>query len=403
MKNGIAVAYSGVHQAYQLALAAEELGHLDRFYCSVYAANGKWGGLLARLLGADILFSRRVEGLSPEKIEEYLWPLLAHECRARLLGKNSDGWLRTNSWFDSLVAGQLQKSYSSVFVGVETCAAESFSVARDRGMLRVLDCPGIEAEFLDELATIAGAELGLTTVKQADSPGMRERKHREVQLASAILVCSEIQARSFAGRTAPSVETHVIPLWVDTNFWQPAVDRQLQSAPLRVMFAGKINLRKGVPYLVQAAMACTAPVVLTLVGNLDEELRPFLKRYEHEIKVLPPCAKVELRKCFLEHDLLVLPSLGDSFGFIAMEAMACGLPVIVTENCGVPVPDPSWRVPIMDSDAIAERLTLYAQDGDLCHEHGLIAAEFARQFTPERYRANVKKIFRELLSLASMQ
>ena len=112
---------------------------------------------------------------------------------------------------------------------------------------------------------------------------------------------------------------------------------------------------------------------------------------------MPPCSKTELRKHYHEHDLLVLPSLGDSFGFVAMEAMACGLPVIVTENCGVPVPDPSWRVPVMDSEAIARRLALYAQDRSLCREHGLVAAEFAQQFTPKRYREKIKGLFQQFL------
>jgi hypothetical protein len=75
--------------------------------------------------------------------------------------------------------------------------------------------------------------------------------------------------------------------------------------------------------------------------------------------------------------------------------------VIVTENCGVPVPDPSWRVPAHDSDAIARRLVLYADDRALCREHGLIASAFARQFTPVRYRDNVRKILREFLEPAS--
>lgn len=402
MKNGITVAYSGVHQAFQLALAAEELGHLDRFYCSVYAANGKWGGMLAALLGSEVVFNRRMDGLSPQKIRENPWPLLAHYCRTRLLPKTTNDWVRANSWFDHWVARRLRKSACSIFVGVETCAAESFAVARDRGMMRVLDWPGIEAGFLDQLAMEAGAEFGLRTINYSDSPAMRERKRRELQLADAVLFCSEVQARLFNGGARPPKGVHVSPLWVDGTFWYPADERAVpQSDPLRVLFAGKINVRKGVPYLVQAAMACAAPVVLTLVGVVDTELKPFLKGYDGKIKLVPPCPKTELRKHYREHDLLVLPSLGDSFGFVAMEAMACGLPVIVTENCGVPVPDSSWRVPVMDSDAIAERLTLYAQDRDLCREHGLIAAEFARQFTPERYRQSVKKIFRDLLGLAA--
>jgi hypothetical protein len=42
--------------------------------------------------------------------------------------------------------------------------------------------------------------------------------------------------------------------------------------------------------------------------------------------------------------------------------MAGGLPVIVTENCCVPVPDSAWRVPIMDNTATAQHLEFYAKN-----------------------------------------
>ena len=402
MKNGITVAYSGVHQAFQLALAAEELGALSGFYCSLFAETGKWGGALAWLLGSEKLLSRRVDGLSATKVTENPWPLLAHHCRARLLPGSANNWVRANAWFDRWVARRLRDSACSVFVGVETCAAESFAVARDRGMIRVLECPGIEAEFLNHLAGQAATEFGLAKIKRGDPPAMRERKVRELELADAIFVCSELQARIINEGAAAPKEVHVLPLWADTLFWHPSGPRAgPRPGPLRVLFAGKINVPKGVPYLVRAAIACGEPVELTLVGVLDDELKPFLERYEEEIRIIPPCPKTGLRRHYHEHDLVVLPSLGDSFGFVAMEAMACALPVIVTENCGVPVPDPSWRVPIMDSDAIARRLALYAQDRSLCREHGLVAAEFARQFTPERYRKKIKALFRRLLGSAS--
>ena len=63
----------------------------------------------------------------------------------------------------------------------------------------------------------------------------------------------------------------------------------------------------------------------------------------------------------------------------------------------MPVPEQTWRVPVMNSDAIAERLALYAEDRERCREHGLIALAFARQYTPEKYRRQVKRIFAALL------
>jgi glycosyltransferase involved in cell wall biosynthesis len=59
-------------------------------------------------------------------------------------------------------------------------------------------------------------------------------------------------------------------------------------------------------------------------------------------------------------ELLVFPSLHDGFGFVVAEAMACGLPVIVTRDAGASewvTPECGWIVPAADSEAIAAALT----------------------------------------------
>jgi glycosyltransferase involved in cell wall biosynthesis len=402
MKGGIAVAYSGVHQAYQLALAAQELGRLDQFYCSMFAAEGKWGGVFARLLGSDAMVNRRVDGLSSKKVCENPWPLLTHRLRARFRPAGADDWTLANDWFDRWVARRIRRSACRIFVGVETCSAESLAVARECGKVRVLDCPGVDAEFLDEIAAEAAAAFGIVTANQADSPAMRERKRREIELADASLLCSEAQARIFRERWSKAANLYVTPLWVDSYFWRPAEGRgEPGSTPLRALFVGKINLRKGVPFLIRAMSECKLPVSLTLVGGVDDELRPFLKNYEGKINILPPCTKTELRKQYQSHDILVLPSLGDSFGFVAMEAMACGLPVVVSENCGAPVPDPSWRVPVMDSAAIARRFEHYAANPQALDQDRRAARRFALRFTPERYREKIKELYLQLLELVA--
>jgi glycosyltransferase involved in cell wall biosynthesis len=402
MKRGITVSYSGVHQAYQLALAAEELGRLDHFYCSLFAGTNKWGGALARLLGPDKLINRGIDGVSPDKARENPWPLLAHRFRAKLRPATANDWVTANGWFDGWVARQLKRSESAVFVGVETCASESFALARKRGMVCVLDCPGVDASVLDGLALEAARTFGLVTVGFADPPAMRERKRREIELADAILVCSEVQERTFRAQTATNASLYVVPLWVDSDFWRPAEgERKSGSGPLRALFVGKVNIRKGVPFLVRAMSECNKSVSLTLVGGVDDELRPFLNNYEGKINILPPCVKTELRKHYRSHDLLVLPSLGDSFGFVAMEAMACGLPVVVSENCGAPVPDPSWRVPVMDSAAIARRFEYYAANPQALEQDRQVARGFALRFTPELYREKIKELYLRLLEMSA--
>jgi glycosyltransferase involved in cell wall biosynthesis len=497
--SAITVSYFGVHQAFQLALAAQELGLLDVFFCSLYDAPGKWGGVLSKLMGGERLVNRRCAGFDATAAVEIPGPLLCEKLR--LLGQRQNGaslWPQSALTFDRAVARRLDRCASRLFVGVETCAAHSFARAKALGWTTVLDYPGIGAEFLDEMARQAADDLGLPPPPPSDSPAMRARKQRELELADHILVCSEFQRRLLLEQGVPSEKLHVIPLWADPTLWFPAPrapwsgggelpqsprgldQRRLPSAaagaetadappgsaggaaqppasdngPLRVLFAGSINLRKGVPYLLRAVVLCGADCELTLVGALDAYLTPLVSASSPSkdarrgrdagaddqpatrrtvsvrhgqgpprlgagapsagprgraplvdavparcagVNLLPPQPKAMLRQLYWRHDVLVLPSLGDSFGFVAMEAMACGLPVIVSEHCGVPVPDASWRVPVMNADAIAERLQLYARDRALCRAHGRIAAEFAASYTPERYRAEIKTLFRRIL------
>src|SRR5439155_11961342 len=142
MNGGITVAYSGVHQAYQLALAAHELGCLDSFHCSVFDGRGKWGRPLSRVFGSDALINRRVNGLPIDKVHENPWPLAWHRLRHNIYPRLQNDWLGPNDWFDRRVAGRLARSTSRIFLGVETCALHSFKAAKRKGMKTILDCPG---------------------------------------------------------------------------------------------------------------------------------------------------------------------------------------------------------------------------------------------------------------------
>jgi glycosyltransferase involved in cell wall biosynthesis len=396
----ITVAYSGVHQVFQLALAAHEMGKLDRLCCSFIEAPGKWGGLLSRFFGSARLSKWRHPEIPSAKVFENPWPKCRYELFSRILTRADCQLEKTNGQFDFAVARRLRASSSRLFVGVETCALHSFEAAKSIGMKLVLDCHGIHAQFRDRVAREAALEWELPTPTAGDSPTLAARKEREIELADRCLVYSEGHKRSFVENGVPESKLVCIPLWVDSSFWYPTLgaERGEASSTLKVLYAGHVTLRKGIPYLLRAMEACAKHAHLTLAGNVSRELAPVVRRYAGCFSVLPRQTRSELRKLFWDHDVLVMPSLGDSFGFVALEAMACGLPVIVTENCGVPVPDEAWRVPVMESEAIAQRLLMYSGDRDICRAHGREAAGFAQQFTPERYRREVQQLFRTMLS-----
>jgi len=394
---GVSVSYSGVHQAYQIALAADEAGLLDRFYCSIYRAPHCWGGRVASIVGQNRLASRRAEGLSASKVEEYPWPLFWHQVSNLFLADKSNDWLIANDRFDRHVAKRLENTQSKIFVGVETCAYHSLKTARRLNATTILDCPGVDTGFLDAKAAEAAAQFNLTTIAKSDSPRMSARKTRELALADIIVVCSKFQLRTMERHNIPADRACIIPLWIDHEFWLPPDAPKVASERLRVLFVGKISVRKGIPYLLEAARSCPTKVELTLVGDVNSDVAPLLRNPGRNIRVLSARPKIDLLRIYRAHDVFVLPSLGDSFGISALEAMLSGLAVIVTENCGVPVPNESWRVPVMNVDAIVERLQLYVRDRASCRKDGDLASEFAKQFTPTRYRANMQTFLQRLL------
>jgi glycosyltransferase involved in cell wall biosynthesis len=340
-----------------------------------------------------------MEGFPPEKAVEHPWPLLMKALRDKLNPRRANDWLAVNDAFDRWAARKLDKNPPKVIVGGETCDLHLFETARRMGVIRVHDCPQLHPIFLEEVLKEAGERAGIPVKLSPDLPGMAERKRREYELAEKLLIYSDVHRRSFLRGGFPEERLFQCPLWVDPALWHRDEPVKLTdpAKPLRLLFVGSINLRKGIPFLMEALKMCSRAVKLTLVGPRHPECEPHLRGAADSIEILDPQTKAELRQTYARHDVLVLPSVADSFGFVSLEAMACGLPVIVTDNCGAPVPDLSWRVPPMNSEALAIRLLMYAENRSLVVEHAAVAKAFATQFGPETYRRNIRGLYRSLL------
>jgi len=96
----------------------------------------------------------------------------------------------------------------------------------------------------------------------------------------------------------------------------------------------------------------------------------------------------------MESDVLVLPSLGEGFGLVVAEALACGLPVIVTPNVGssdlIHDGQEGFVVPVCSADAIAERLETLHRDRELLAAMSRQAQATAAKNSWASYRANFR-------------
>ncbi|MCH6257384.1 glycosyltransferase family 4 protein [Puniceicoccaceae bacterium K14] len=393
----IIVTYSGVHQAFLHAGAASQAGELESFLCSLYDAPGKWGRRLSKVLGASALVNRSSPDIAPSKVVEFPWPMIKHRLNQRLLPRFAGDWLAANEKFDSWSARKILNSNARLVVATETCARDSIKAARERGALSLLDCPQVHPDFLTSLFASAGQDLECDVPMKFDTPAMDARKREEFKSADHLLTISQIQANSFIEAGIPESKISTISLGIDSDFWRGGKHFQKQSGPLRILFVGGICLRKGIPYLLKAVEMLGNQAELWLVGPNSGEVDNFLSNASVSIKFLGRKNKIELRDLYRAADVFVLPSLIDTFGFVGMEAMAAGTPTIVTDNCGVPVPDSSWRVPVMNADALASRLTEYIINPRLLADHSEKASLFAKSHNRQWYQDQVSQLFGHLM------
>jgi len=101
-------------------------------------------------------------------------------------------------------------------------------------------------------------------------------------------------------------------------------------------------------------------------------------------------------------EVLVMPSHYESFGMVALEAMACGTPVIASQVGGLPflVQDgvTGYTIPDDNPQALAERLVHLIKDPVLRQKMGDQAAAYAKEYAWNHITDRILDVYQELLS-----
>jgi glycosyltransferase involved in cell wall biosynthesis len=188
----------------------------------------------------------------------------------------------------------------------------------------------------------------------------------------------------------------VLPYGVRADRFAPAQGNPRKEHPFRILYVGQISQRKGLAYLLEAVRRLgRGDVELLLVGSIvgsGAGLRPYAGRFRH----LANRPHSELPEIYRSADLFVYPSLHEGSAQAIMEAMACGLPAIVTPNSGSLVRDgiEGRLVPIRDVDALAGAIEELYADRERLRAFGAAARQRAEAHDWNNYAAR----FAELLA-----
>ncbi len=302
--------------------------------------------------------------------------------------------------FDRQVARRLRPDDGAV-IAAPVASPATFTRAHALGIAALLDFPIAHHRFaepiLREEAELAPAYA--RTLQFVDLPGsMSKRMDQAIALADRIFVLSSFQARTFAASGVSPERLFVNPPGVDLELFRPHPRRENDT--FRVIFGGQITQRKGISYLIEGFCRARIPrSELVLLGRTVGTSAPWASKTG--VRHVPHGPRRELPLHYSRSDVFVLPSIVEGFGQMALEAMACAIPVIVSENTfahdvitdGVD----GFVVPIRSADAITERLRyLYANPGTR-EAMGRAARRRSEEFTWGRYGARAVAAVREAL------
>lgn len=109
--------------------------------------------------------------------------------------------------------------------------------------------------------------------------------------------------------------------------------------PLRVLFLGQVNLRKGVGAVFEAVRALRAePIEFTFAGPVQIAIPPDLREHP-QVRWVGAVSREDTARYYRDADLFLFPTYSDGFGLTQLEAQAWKLPIIASRCCGAVVED----------------------------------------------------------------
>jgi glycosyltransferase involved in cell wall biosynthesis len=290
-------------------------------------------------------------------------------ARAMLKRMSSDHWSSNDLVYTVLINEDL----------------ETLRTLKTRGVRIIHECmvgPDVGVWIDEERRRFPGLEGEVNEERTALG---RQRDAEKYQLADLVLVPSEFTRRAVLNLGANPSKVVLVPYGLDADKF---VTAPIHPVAGRVLTVGEVGLRKGHPYLCQAARILKKRGIncnFRVAGSISPTIAA--SEIMKGVTYLGIVPRSHISAEFSKADVFVLPTLADSFSLAHLEALAHGVPVITTENCGSVVRDgvDGFIVPIRDPEALADKIELVVTNRTLRAELSNNAKKRAADYSIEKY------------------
>lgn len=318
--------------------------------------------------------------------------------RLQNLAEKSKLNISTASRFSKLIDRRTNYGFDMIY-GFKGAALEIFKNAAKRGCFLILEQPTVPNEIAARLLAQENEKWGEWVDRPIVADTFTElarREREEWALANHIIAPSQFVKDGLVACGVASAKISVVPYGVDVV--AKGTERRTGDGPLRILFAGEVGLRKGVPAILNALDRFKpGEIEIRMAGDI--RIKPeFLKCRTHYCTALGRIARSEMIAEYERADVFVLPSHVEGSATVTYEALAHGLPVITTPNAGSVVTDgqEGRLVPAGDIDALYEAVREYREFPDSVTRHSRSALAAVNRIKFETYSSNLLSLLNSL-------
>lgn len=219
---------------------------------------------------------------------------------------------------------------------------------------------------------------------------------KAIALADVIVAPSKFVEKTLGMAGFSDKKIAIVPFGADMieDFKEEDIPRRLEEKPMKFIFSGAVNYRKGINFLLEAWDKLSLKnAELLICGRVYKSIRKEIKNYKNNnVRFL---GFVDVKKYLKKSHVFVFPTLLEGSAKAVYEAMSYGLPVITTENAGSIVENgqSGFIVNIGDVSGLMEKISYFYDNPEKIKEMGVKALQKSRVYTWENYGKNIVNLY----------
>ena len=376
MSPSFVMASNGKFHSLSLASALDQQGRLVKLFTVYYSQKNRW---VARVVRREDR-----EPITLSRVQTNVWSELPLRFGGRLPVVDRYADYLKAAWLDSWVARELANETADVFIGWSNSSLRSLEAAKARGMRTILTRGSAHISYQTKILAEEYAKRGVIL---RTPYGIEERELAEYRLADYIRIASNYVRQTFVERGVPESKLIQLPYAADLKHFRPHARES--SATFRVLLLNASTIQKGFYYAAELIAELNGrgiePIEFWFIGDVEALVQPAF----HDLLVKHPNVRwfgrvnhYQLAQWISQCDVAVFPTIQEGFANTVPQTMACAVPVIATVNSGagevVTDGTEGFIVPIMDTDALVEKVVWCWEHPDHCREMGRAAAARSR-------------------------